>query len=710
MAQRIYQVIKRWWADVLGTRDYFRYLEKEDRKRRLAGQFFTFITIVLGIFYLLWHARHINWDVTYYSFIFFLAEVICLFLFSFFAFNAWFLRFHSPKGVDLEKPFSVDIFITVAGESILLLMETVKAAMKIDYPYKKIYILDDYGNPEYKRVAERYGCGYFAREDHSHAKAGNLNYALHQTSGDLILTLDADHAPQPQIVNILIGYFKFPLIGFVQTKQDFEVPVGDPFGNRDRIFYNVMQTGKDTDNAAFSCGSGVIYRRKALEEIGGFSTWNLVEDVHTSMLLHGRGWRSIYYNYPLTKGSAPADIYGVYRQRRQWAADSLRILFWDNPFRRKGLTFKQKLQYFHLGYVYLVAAFVMPLFFFTPIWALLTNNFVLDAPVRSYVIQRFPYFVAMSIAYGILNYPTPYMRAFQIWTGLFPPFIHATWIALRYRKKKPSYQVTVKPVFKIKKRNPWIAILPQNGIIFLLLFSVTYAFVVGVQKWEFYLLNFIWSMWSIWTMSGICLAAVKKHKWLTEKAQKGRIALSFFSRIKELLFTVILCILIMLFFAMADMSIVDQTLQSFRLKILSAFRIEKPVSTMPKEAPASPEASESNLKGISEKSETPSFEPSFMEERGEIENREYWVVHVVSVMTEEQAMFYKQRLLAAGFPAYSIRARVKEVEWIRVRVGFFRNEGEALKAREEINKRFIPRRHYWITKVSTKEVESLLGR
>ena len=66
-----------------------------------------------------------------------------------------------------------------------------------------------------------------------------------------------------------------------------------------------MQAGKDTDNAAFSCGSGVIYRRKALEEIGGFSTWNLVEDVHTSMLLHDRGWRSIYYNYPLTKGTAP---------------------------------------------------------------------------------------------------------------------------------------------------------------------------------------------------------------------------------------------------------------------------------------------------------------------------------------------------------------------------------------------------------------------
>ena len=71
------------------------------------------------------------------------------------------------------------------------------------------------------------------------------------------------------------------------------------------------------------------------------------------------------------------------------------------------MSFKQKLQYFHLGFVYLVAAFVMPFFFLAPILALLTNNFVLIAPVRSYVLHRFPYFIAMSVAYGIISYPTP---------------------------------------------------------------------------------------------------------------------------------------------------------------------------------------------------------------------------------------------------------------------------------------------------------------
>ena len=739
MAQGTLQAIKKWWSDVLGTRVYFRFGEKEDRKRRLAGQFLTFITIGLGFSYLLWHFDFINWGF-WYSFVFFLAELIGLLLFEFFAFNAWFLRFHSPQGVPFEKPLSVDIFITVAGEPVELLKETVEAAVQIDYPDKKVYVLDDKGNIEYQRIAEKFRCGYFAREDHSDAKAGNLNYAFRRTSGDLILTLDADQVPQPQIINLLIGYFKFPLIAFVQTKQDFKVPKGDPFGNADRIFYNVMQAGKDTDNAAFSCGSGVIYRRKALEEIGGFSTWNLVEDVHTSMLLHDRGWRSIYYNYPLTKGTAPTNIYGVYKQRKQWAADSLRMLFWDNFFYRKGLTFKQKLQYFNLGFVYLVAAFVMPIFFLAPILALLTNNFVLTVPVRSYVLHRFPYFIAMSVAYGIISYPTPYMRAFQMWTGLFPAFIHATWIALRSRKKKPSYQVNVKPIGKVRGRNPWLAILPQGGIIFLSLFSLVYIFIIGVANWDFYLLNFVWSSWSIWTMSGICLAAIGRHRWPEEGVSEKKMVPSFFLKIKELFITVILTVSIMVFFTMADMSRVNEFLGGFRLKVLSALSFEKPVSMVTKEISRGPEVSKPYLKEKTEQPEKSAAEVILIEkkeevvkkeevtkeekvaqnEKGisgeevpkkdEVTRKENWVVHVASVKTEEQAMIYKERLMAAGFPAYSIRTKVRGEDWIRVRVGFFNNREEAQKAGNEVEKKLIAKGPYWITNVSKKEMEDLFGK
>ena len=99
-----------------------------------------------------------------------------------------------------------------------------------------------------------------------------------------------------------------------------------------------------------------------------------------------------------------------------------------------------------------------------------------------------------------------------------------------------------------------------------------------------------------------------------------------------------------------------------------------------------------------------------MIKKDEVIKRENWVVHVASVRTKEQAMVYKERLMAAGFPAYSILAKVKGEDWIRVRVGFFNGRGEAQKAGEEIEKKFIAKGPYWITKVSKKEMEDLLGK
>jgi len=578
MPGKVIAPIRKWWSDVTGSREYFRYYDKEDRKRRLGGQFLTLITIILGIIYLIWHWQNINWDIWYYSFIFFLAEVTGLILFSFFALNAWFLRYHTFEGVPLERTFSVDVYITAAGEPIEMVRKTIESALRIDFQNKRIYLLDDKEDDAYRNLAEACGCGYFARKEHSHAKAGNLNYAFQRTDGDLILALDADQIPHPQIINKIVGYFKIPKIAFVQTKQDYKLPVGDPFCNADRIFYNVMQSGKDNDNSAFSCGSGVMYRRAALQEIGGFSTWNLVEDVHTSMLLHERGWRSVYHNHPLSKGTAPADIHGVYRQRRQWAADSLRILFWDGFYWRKGLSFKQKLQYFHLGFVYLVAAFVMPFFFITPILALLSQEFILTSPVKDYVVHRFPYFLAMSLAYGLINYPTPYMKAFQMWTGLFPSFISATWIALRSRKKKPEYRVNVKPVGEVKSRNPWLAVLPQQAIIYLSIFAMIYAFLFGNVAWDFYCLNFIWATWSIWTMSGICLAAIRKKKWPKEEAPEEILqekkAPSYLRQTRELLFAILVSIAILILFTNWEASGMDPFLNGLRTNILQALNLE----------------------------------------------------------------------------------------------------------------------------------------
>ncbi len=500
--------------DLLRRHAQRRYWEREDRRRRLLGQLLSLIAIVLGACYLIWHFFHINWPTWYFSVPFFIAEIAGWLLITFFAVISWHRRYHDPAGIEPDRSYDVDIFVTTCGEPITMLQETLKGVDSIDYPNKTVYILDDADSQPVAALARYFGFNYLARPEHTNAKAGNLNYGLQHSQSELILALDADQVPQPHIVRTLVGYFRIPKIAFVQSKQSFQVPQGDPFGNTDKIFYDSMQCGKDDANAAFSCGSGVMYRRQALEEIGGFGTWSLVEDLYTSMLLHQRGWRSVYYNYPLSTGSAPADIWRNYRQRRQWAVDSLRIFFWQNPFFWRGLSLKQKLQYFHIGFVYLVAGWIMPIFFLIPIWSLFTSSPVLTAPVSEFIFYRIPYFVVTALAYNALTYPTPYLHSFQMWTGLFPVFIHATIIALRHPRSKPRYKATMVENRSFFPRPAAIAVLPQLGIIIGAVWAIIYGlFYNNTAPLDFIILNCAWATWAILIVSGICFAALFRHSW-----------------------------------------------------------------------------------------------------------------------------------------------------------------------------------------------------
>jgi cellulose synthase (UDP-forming) len=259
------------------------------------------------------------------------------------------------------------------GEPYEILEKTIVHLKKLDYPADRLYILisDDSHRDEIRRLAELHQVHYNpgARKD---AKAGNLNSALeyldeHFPQATLILTQDADEIIASSFLKKTVGYFQDPKLAFVQTPKEAFTPRGDPFGNRDRIFYDILQPGRNGSGAAFSCGSGVIWRIAALKSIGGFVTWNLVEDLTTSYFLHSAGYRSEYHNEILTAGLSPDDIPGLLKQRGTWAADTWRFFLFNNPLHRPGLSLRQRLQYFELGMFYMASTLFTPALMLTPI-------------------------------------------------------------------------------------------------------------------------------------------------------------------------------------------------------------------------------------------------------------------------------------------------------------------------------------------------------
>lgn len=491
------KIIRDWLDDLLGRKEYHRYLEKETRKERIMGQLLAMLTVVSALSYMVWFFIHANWE-HWYAFVpFALAEMSFFFLFFLWAHLLWSRRHHSPKAVPPGADLGVDIFIPVCREPPEVVEPTLAAAAGIDYENRKIHVLDDGEDERIRELAEKYNLFYIRRPTHENRKAGNLNFALSRTEGELILILDADQVARPEIIRKIVGYFSLPHIGFVQTAQSFRLPENDPWGNSDTVFYKAMQAGKDYDNSAISCGSGVMYRRKALEEIGGFSEWNLVEDLHTSMRFHEKGWHTVYHDNSYTTGSAPVDVMSQVRQRWQWSVDSLRILFWDNPLKHADLKWKQRLQYFHFGYHYLVFGLFLPVFFILPIWALFTHNFMLATPVWKYVLARLPYFLAQMASNKLLTEKVHSFKAFQAQAELFAANFHGIFVALANRNSIPVYTVTSKIALSTDFLPRLLKCMPHVVLVALSTAAIIHGLLTIRGDFWFLAVNVFWCAWTI---------------------------------------------------------------------------------------------------------------------------------------------------------------------------------------------------------------------
>jgi tetratricopeptide (TPR) repeat protein len=152
----------------------------------------------------------------------------------------------------------------------------------------------------------------------------------------------------------LIGYFDDPKMGFVQvphTTYNLDNFMGrwksasKAYWEDVRLFFESVQLGKNRFGLACFCGSAAIFRRKAVEEVGGFATETITEDMHTGMRLHAAGWKSLAVAEEMVVGLAPDDAATFANQRLRWGEGNLSVFAYDNPLTMKGLTLAGRINY-----------------------------------------------------------------------------------------------------------------------------------------------------------------------------------------------------------------------------------------------------------------------------------------------------------------------------------------------------------------------------
>lgn len=409
--------------------------------RLLGARLAAVAALVGGAVYLGWRAGQLD-ELGLLGTIFYAAEVV-----NYLALLEGVVLFWTPlRRPDPPPPArraTLDVLIPVCGEDVGMVEATIVAALAIEHPHETIVLNDGRiaGCANWVDVEElcaRLGVRCLTRTDGVRRKAGNLNHGLARTSGELVVAIDADHIARPDLGELLLGHFDDPEIAFVTTPQSFELDRHDLLGHQQAFFYRIIQPAKDRDNAAFSCGNGVAYRRAALESIGGFAEWNLVEDLTTSYELHAAGWRSAYVSRPVTVGTAPDTAAELASQRLRWATDSLRIFLWDNPLRKRGLTARQRLHYLHTTGWYLVGA-VDVIYLLSPIVVILLGQRVIAPGSEwTYALLIALYLGPIALMLAAHVGWRGAVRAAQLQAYLTPVFLIAVARALRSHPRRAA--------------------------------------------------------------------------------------------------------------------------------------------------------------------------------------------------------------------------------------------------------------------------------
>ncbi|HHT0592645.1 TPA: UDP-forming cellulose synthase catalytic subunit [Legionella anisa] len=490
--------------------------------RKAPGHVSTIMLVVLSVIvscrYLWWrYAYTLVWDDTvstvFGSLLIFAETYIWLVMILGYFQSIWPLhRKPVPLPADQSVWPTVDIIITTYNEDLSILKPGIYSALGLDWPKEKlnIYILDDGNRPEFKAFAEEVGVHYIARPSHEHAKAGNVNYALKQTHGELVAIFDCDYVISHPFLQLTVGWFlKDANLAILQTPHHFFSP--DPFErnlksfrktpNESALFYGVVQDGNDTWNATYFCGSSGIIRRSALEKIGGLAVESVTEDAHTSLRLQRLGYNSAYIRIPLAAGLATESLASHVGQRIRWARGMVQILRMDNPLFGKGLAFGQRLCYFN-AMLHFLSGVPRLIFFITPASFLLLNAYVVYASGVMILLYAAPHIVHAILTNNQIQGRFRHFLWNEIYETVMAWYIAVPTTMALINPRKGRFNVTPKGDIIAEEHVDWLTARPYIVLLCINIAGlVAAAFRLTVDPAATILAVLITSAWSLYNIA-----------------------------------------------------------------------------------------------------------------------------------------------------------------------------------------------------------------
>ena len=234
----------------------------------------------------------------------------------------------------------------------------VDAVCKMEYPRDRldIQVLDDSTDETVEiaqAVVQRYATlghpiTYHHRSNRHGFKAGALQEGMKTAKGEFIAIFDADFVPPEDWLMRVVHHFANPEIGMVQTRWTHL--------NRDYSFLTNVEAilldghfilehgGRSRSHVFFNFnGTAGMWRRRAIDDAGGWQHDTLTEDTDLSYRSQLRGWKFKYLQDVECPAELPIEMTAFKTQQARWAKGLIQtarkilptVMKSDVPFRIK---------------------------------------------------------------------------------------------------------------------------------------------------------------------------------------------------------------------------------------------------------------------------------------------------------------------------------------------------------------------------------------
>ncbi|MCG7900397.1 MAG: glycosyltransferase [Candidatus Thiodiazotropha weberae] len=233
----------------------------------------------------------------------------------------------------------VSIHVPAYNEPPDMMIETLDALAKLDYPNYEVLVIDNNTkDPQVwkpveahcEKLGQRFR--FFHRSPLAGFKAGALNLTLKKShpNAQVIAVIDSDYQVEASWLRDLVPLFQRQETAIVQSPQDYRDGGESCFKAmclaEYRGFFHIGMVTRNERNAIIQHGTMTMVRRSVLEEIGGWGEWCITEDADLGLRVFEQGHEAVYIPKSYGRGLMPDTFLDFKKQRFRWAYGAVQIL------------------------------------------------------------------------------------------------------------------------------------------------------------------------------------------------------------------------------------------------------------------------------------------------------------------------------------------------------------------------------------------------